>query len=321
MSNHDHREGEFDGKTYLYIRTNPADMGVEPLAPGLDFWVSPDIIVVKPGGAMGDEAVADEENHVEVIVTNAGGLQATDAYVEAFFADPSTVMTPATTTLVGGGFVTVPPYNTATISYPWTPPSSEAGHRCLFARVSLTIPFDSYVNPAIFDVVGDRHVAQRNIHVVSMAKAKRMSFAFVVLNPSEAEARVLVRAEEIRAPEALQLLAMAMHSEAGCLGRHPLGAVALTWGRDRVLDNGARREALHAGLVPLRSHGGVIAARGRAPTADTVDLTLEPGEARQAVLHVARGPSAVAGDLNAVRITQSDTEGTLTGGLTIVVRS
>jgi len=321
VSNHEHREGEFDGKTYLYIRTNPADTGVEPLAPGLDFWVSPDIIVVKPGGAMGDEAVADEENQIQVIVTNAGGLQATDAWVEAYFADPSTVMTPATTTLVGGGFVTVPPYNTATASFPWTPPSSQAGHRCLFARVSLAIPFDSYVNPAIFDVVGDRHVAQRNIHVVSMANAKRMSFAFVVVNPSEKAAQVLVRAEEIRAPEALKLLAAAMRSEAGCLGRHRLGTVGLSWGKDRVLDNGERHEALHAGLVPLRAAGGVIASRGRAPTADAVDLTLEPGEARQAVLHVARGPDTTDGDLNAVRITQTDAEGTLTGGLTIVVRS
>ena len=233
MSNHEGgRDGTFDGKTYLYIRTNPADTGVEPLAPGLDFWVSPDIIVVKPGGAMGDEAVADQENQVQVIVTNAGGLPATDAYVEAFFADPSTVMTPATVTPVGAGFVSIPGYNTATVSFPWTPPASEAGHRCLFARVSLAIPFDSYVNPAIFDVVGDRHVAQRNIHVLSMSKAKKLSFAFVVVNASEKEELVLVRAEELRAPVALRQLGAAMHCEAAVFGRHELGAVGLSWGRD-----------------------------------------------------------------------------------------
>jgi hypothetical protein len=321
VSNHEHRDGTFDGKTYLYIRTNPADTGVEPLAPGLDFWVSPDIIVIKPGGAMGDEAVADQENQLQVIVTNAGGLGATDAYVEAFYANPSTVMTPATATPVGAGFVSIPGYNTATISFPWTPPSSEAGHRCLFARVSLAIPFDSYANPTVFDVVGDRHVAQRNVHVLSMGKAKRISFAFVVLNASQKREQVLIRAEEVRAPAALQQLRGAMHCEAAAFAAHGLGTIGLTWGRERVLHGDERHIALHASLLPARAAGGVVAAKGRASTADNAALTLEPGEARQAVLHVSRGPDAAEGDLNAVRITQTDANGVVRGGLTVVVRT
>jgi hypothetical protein len=320
VSNHEDRNGKFDGKTYLYIRTNPADTGVEPLAAGLDFWVSPDIVVIKPGGVIGDEAVANQQNEVQVTVTNAGGIGATDAYVEAFFADPSTVMTPATATPVGAGFLSIPAYNATSISFPWTPSASEAGHRCLFARVSLAIPFDSYVNPTVFDVVGDRHVAQRNVHVVSTANAKRMSFAFVVLNPSEAQAQVLVRAEEVRAPAALQQIAAAMHCRAAALGTHELGAVGLTWGRERVVVGEERRLALHASLVPPRAVGGLVAAKGRLPTTDAVERELEPGEARRAVLHVLRGPETSEGDLNAVRVTQLDADGVVNGGLTVVVR-
>lgn len=320
MSNHEERNGKFDGKTYLYIRTNPADTGAEPLAAGLDFWVSPDIVVIKPGGVIGDEAVANQQNEVQVTVTNAGGIGATDAYVEAFFADPSTVMTPATATPVGAGFVSVPAYNATSISFPWTPSASEAGHRCLFARVSLAIPFDSYVDPTVFNVVGDRHVAQRNIHVVSTANAKRMSFAFVVLNASAMEARVLVRAEEVRERLALQHLGAAMHCQAASLGRHELGAVGLSWGRERVVVGAERRLALHASLVPARSVGGVVAATGRASSADSLDRPFEPGEARRVVLHVGRGAETVEGDLNAVRVTQVDEAGVVTGGLTVVVR-
>src|SRR6185295_14815785 len=105
---HQGKEGRFDGRTHLFIRTHPADPGVEPLPAGLDFWVSPDIVVVPPGGSPGDEAVAGVVNEVRVTVRNRGGLEAIDAYVDAYVNDPSTVMTPTTSIQVGSGFLTVP---------------------------------------------------------------------------------------------------------------------------------------------------------------------------------------------------------------------
>jgi hypothetical protein len=148
-----------------------------------------------------------------------------------------------------------------------------------------------------------------------------MSFAFVVLNASATEEQLLIRAEEVRAPAALQQLGAAMHCEAAAFGRQALGAIGLSWGRERVLQAEERRDALHGGLVPARAAGGVVAAKGRAPATDTMELTLEPGEARQAVLHVSRSRDAAEGDLNAIRITQSNAEGEVRGGLTVVVRA
>lgn len=112
-----------------------------------------------------------------------------------------------------------------------------------------------------------------------------------------------------------------MHCEAATFGKHPLGAVGLSWGRERVLQGEERRHTALASLIPARAAGGVVTAKGRAPKGDVVELMLESGEARQAVLHVSRGPDAVEGDLNAIRVTQTDAEGTVTGGLTVVVRS
>ena len=177
----DHKpDHEFDGVTRLFIRTNPADDGSVPLAAGLQFWTSPDILIVKPGGAVGGEAVAMQPNQVRVTVWNGGGIPAVDAYVDAFVADPSTVITPATARLIGGDYVTVQGYNSHTLDLPWTPEAADAGHRCLIARVSLIAPPDTYTNPAIFDVVGDRHVAQRNIQVVSVAAGKSAAFRFLI---------------------------------------------------------------------------------------------------------------------------------------------
>ncbi len=48
MPDDEEHKGEFDGKTFLYIRTNPADDGTEPLPSGLPCWISPDITIIQP---------------------------------------------------------------------------------------------------------------------------------------------------------------------------------------------------------------------------------------------------------------------------------
>ena len=146
------REPPFEGRTYLYIRDHPLDDGSEPLAPGLAWYLSPDITVVKPDGTSGGEATANALNTVQVTDTNAGGIAALDAYVDAFISNPNTSFTPAGADSVGGAFLTIPGYGSATVGLPWTPTSSQAGHRCFAARVSLIIPSDTYADGTVFNV-------------------------------------------------------------------------------------------------------------------------------------------------------------------------
>ncbi|MFT3874934.1 MAG: hypothetical protein QM708_00670 [Propioniciclava sp.] len=186
MQHHDHGERDdrpFDATTHLYIRTNPADDGSEPLPPNLAFWASPDIAIERPGGILGGEAEPLVQNRVKVTVTNGGGQPAVDAYVEVFVVTPTTHITPATATLIGDEFVTVQAYSTADVWLPWTPLPSDSGHRCLVARVSLYAPLDAVRDPTIFDVVGDRHVAQRNIQVLEVQAGERRSFRFKLAHP------------------------------------------------------------------------------------------------------------------------------------------
>ena len=187
----------FDGITYLYIRTNPADTGAEPLAAGLQFWTSPDIWIVKPNGTVGGEAVPNQINQLQVTVTNAGGIPAIDALVDAFVADPALAITPATATPVGSGYLDIPAYSTGMISFPWAPQPGDTGHRCIVARVSLVAPLDTYTNPTAFEVVQDRHVAQRNIQVLEVGQGRTITFPFVLGKIDVESVRVIERTREM----------------------------------------------------------------------------------------------------------------------------
>ena len=68
----------------------------------------------------------------------------------------------------------------------------------MLARVCLSFPPDCYVNPTVFDVIGDRHVAQRNIHVVQMAQQMELlSFGFRIVNALPRDAAFMVGAAEV----------------------------------------------------------------------------------------------------------------------------
>ena len=311
--NPDHRDGkDFEGRTYLYIRTHPADMGDEPLPGGLPGWISPDITIIKPDGARGTEAVTGQVNQVEVIVRNLGGITATDAYLEVYVADPSTAFTPTTATPIGSTFITVPGYSAATVALPWTPLASEAGHRCLLARVCLTIPPDCYVNSTIFDVIGDRHVAQRNISVVALAQnMQRLSFGFLITNPFGEAAEFRIQGTELRITQrAMQIVRGALGCGFVQFGQTPLQEIGLT-----IADT--PREGRYWSAMPVGPLRKAAEDLGRA----RASVKLEPGEARYAVLTVGRNPETRPGDVHVVQIAQIDSRTRQpVGGLWLVVQ-
>lgn len=315
------RDRPFDGQTFLYIRTHTADTGAEPLPSGLQHWHSPDIVIEKPGGALGGEAVADSENQVHVNVTNAGGVDAVDAFIDVFFANPSTGFTPATASLIGSGYLTIPGYSARQITFPWTPNGADAGHRCLFARVALYIPPDTYADPSVFDVRGDRHVAQRNIHVVALMRMRSMRFAFNVVNPLPRRLRTRLVAQEVRGEDAQQALRGALGCGFAQFGEQALRTVKIRAGKEqvRVPDDIRLEDRLRPRLtLPI---AGLLQDDDEFNQADDApDFELEPGEVRAAMLYVERNPETRRGDLHAIDIIQQDEEGETVGGLTVVVQ-
>ena len=303
---------EFDNKTFLLIRTHPADVGTTPLSSGLQWWLSPDITIIRPGGVRGTEGKVGENDQVEVVVSNYGGIDAVDAYVEAFLADPSTAFTPATATPVGSGFLTVPNHNLSAIAFPWTPTAADAGHRCMLARVSLAMPFDSYTDPAVFDVVGDRHVAQRNLSVAKL-DGKSLSFGFFVVNPAKQAGTFTLRVTEVRAARTADLIRGAVGCPYAQFGQSRLTSFGLSLGETLPLaGDAASRRSRPVGV--LRKSVGV-------PKARSVRLALEANTQRRAVLTVARNPDIRRGDLNVLQVEQLDAATRRrVGGLWVVVQ-
>jgi hypothetical protein len=315
-------DGEFCGGTFLYIRDHPADDGSVPLPAALEHWLSPDITVIQPNGARGGEAVAGQVNQIEVIVTNACGVTAIDAYVDAFVANPATGFTPATATLIGGGYLTVPSYNTAAITFPWTPSASEAGHRCLLARVSLLIPPDTYLDGTIFDVRGDRHVAQRNIHVVALApQDMNLKFAFGIANTTLEAMTAIVLAEEVRDARQLAQIRAALGCQFAQVGETPLRDVGLVVEQEprMVAALVAATARIGTPTLGLRPRAGRLTNAITTDRQPVIQLDLEPGEVRQAVLYVGRNRETRPGDLHVVAIRQLDQREQLQGGLAVIV--
>ncbi len=305
-------DGEYDNITRLYIRTNPADTGSRPLAGGVPFWLSPDITIVRPGGIRGSEGMVGELDNVEVVVNNKGGMDAIDAYVEAFLADPSTSFTPATAMSVGAGFLTIPNHNLAAINFPWIPTPSDAGHRCMLARVCLSVPYDCYANPAIFDVQNDRHVAQRNLNVLTFEE-DTISFAFLVVNPLKDKSAFVLRITEVSIGRNADFIRRALGCPFAQFGQEKLGGIGLTLGEPVPL--------IHDPGTVLKFPTGVLRAKMEVPRAKTVRLELGHKDRHYAVLTIARNPKIRSGDLNVVQVQQIEPETErIVGGLWLVVQ-
>ena len=303
------REGEFDGRTFLYIRDTAADDGTAPVPPGVPFWISPDIVVTPPGGSPGGPAQAGAVNDLRVSVTNAGGITAHSAQLDVFLADPSTAFTPATADALATTYVTLPGYNVTDVSLPWSPTASQAGHRCLLARISSVLTGDAVANPAIFDVIGDRHVAQRNIAVMAMAEARRTGFHFLLTNPLPDRATFVLRAGAPRMTRALEQMARGSLCGLAQFGTEPVG-VELTANR-RAFADALRFElplgAMHLSPRELEREQGLLARRGT--------ITLAPDEAVHCSLAFSPPQGARPGDVHLVQVAQSDSDRRPVGGL------
>ena len=319
--NHDHvdpKEG-FEGRTYLYIRTNPLDDGNEPLQAGLDVWKSPDINIILPNGTRTLEAIAGVTNNLEVIVNNAGGIEATDVYVDAFINDPSTVLTPATAIPVGNGYLTVPGYSSAGITFPWIPAEEYAGHRCLLARASLILPPDTYVDGSVFDRRGDRHVAQRNIHILSMKKSEAITFSFAIVNPFFKRTQMRFKVGEVRSIQGKNALRASLKCPFAQFGKGKLKKIRLVTGPERVVVPKRKNQMELLRENFSLKNVGKLKRVSMSFSRNLRSLTMAAGEIRQGVVRIERSPKTRPGDLHAVDIVQLRGRKVL-GGLTLILQ-
>ena len=165
---------------YLFMRANPADLGARPVVG--PFWESPDIFIfggVTPSLApavppsFGQIAVAGEPNTIYAHVWNFGKTAAKEVFVEFYWCNPALGISSSSVTLVAqtamslGSKGSGRSHAVVKCPEPWTPTFVNGGHECLLVRV-WDNPSDLPGEPT-FDASINRHVAQRNIHVVPAA--------------------------------------------------------------------------------------------------------------------------------------------------------
>jgi hypothetical protein len=148
---------------YLNIRYDVVDTGVRPLAPGVVFWASPDILV-SPTDAYGNVQPGTQVT-IQAHVLNWGMAAAIAVKVDFYWLNPSLGFTAANCHLIGSTLVSVPAMNYVDVTCPalWTPVFVNGGHECLV--VQCTCPQDPLTNP--FQPSLDRHVGQRNLTVAN----------------------------------------------------------------------------------------------------------------------------------------------------------
>jgi hypothetical protein len=163
---------------FLFMRANPGDLGARPVMG--PFWESPDILLLAgtdPATAppvpptLGQNALAGKPNTIYAHVWNFGIAAAPNVIVEFYWCDPTLGIGPAGANLVGQTMTSLGARGSghahAIVKCPiaWTPTFVNGGHECLVVRVWEETS-DGLGTPP-WDAALNRHVAQRNIHVIA----------------------------------------------------------------------------------------------------------------------------------------------------------
>lgn len=152
---------------------------------GDPWWMSPDIWVV-PGNdpeAAPGQPIVGTPAFLWARVRNNGSTGVQNATVRFYWADPSTGFDRNTAYFVGSSFVTLDPGQVGEVLclQPWIPEFVNDGHECLLAE-AFHLSGDPIPPSPDFNVPTDRHVAQRNISVVTASTSSFFSYSFNIFN-------------------------------------------------------------------------------------------------------------------------------------------
>jgi LysM repeat protein len=295
---------------FLMVRANAGDTAARPIS-GV-FWESPDIFVlpgVEPDAApslppkLGGVAQAGADNTIYAHIWNLGQAPAYQVYVEFWWFNPTLGFGDADANLIGW---TVTGLNARSqrgchkvVKCPtsWKAQFLNGGHECLVVRI-----YDKSTDPLSdprWDAARNRHVAQRNIHVMSSAEAAAKPTLGVNIGPlfTQPAQLAVARADTATMP---WLHLVTMNRTATLSTAAPTGDVGIT----QPVPVGAPLPTL--GAVPDPRGTGLI-GNGGGVTGDG-----------QKVGFVATDSNPGAGNAHVYRVTGSQ-GGQVFGGYTVVV--
>lgn len=161
---------------------------------GNPWYLSPNVWTVPGSDPVGPPGmpVAGQPCYLWAHVQNTGTDPVSGATARFYWANPALGFDRTTANLVGSAFVTLGPGASADVLCltPWVPVYVNQGHECILAEASHATLDPLPAAPA-FNVPTDRHVAQRNLSVLS---ASSFSFAFEVHNPGRKRREFVITA-------------------------------------------------------------------------------------------------------------------------------
>lgn len=177
----------FVDSSFLYIRSYDGDSGNRPFANQV-FWLSPDMRVspITNLAAYTQTLNAGETYALTCAVRNRGDLGVPSAKVEFWLTDPSLGFDTRYATHLTLGAVPatwVNAYGSGQVTFAYTVPPTESGHKCLFARVFSFSPLDLPLDDFRLDPPLDRHIGQLNLNIVGQGQP----FMFNAIHAPNAE--------------------------------------------------------------------------------------------------------------------------------------
>ena len=295
---------------FLFIRANAGDLGARPVVG--PFWESPDILIepgIDPAHApaiptsLGAIAKAGMDNTLYAHVWNLGQAPCPDTLVEFYWFNPALGFDAARANLVGATWVELRARGEANshrlVRCPvsWRAQFVNGGHECLMVRLSQAA-LDPLSAPA-WDASRNRHIGQRNIHVMSAAEAAAKPTLAIGVGPLfGGNAAVAVQRANTGTMPWLHLVTMDRNRTPGTGAAN--GDVGLT----PPTPEGA----------PLPNLGAVPDPRGAGLIGDSHGVA---GDGQQVGFHATDGNPG-AGQAHVYRVTGTQ-NGALFGGYTVVV--
>jgi hypothetical protein len=258
------------------------------------FWESPDVYIepgVAPAAApgvpaqLGQVALANQDNTVYAHVWNLGRAPAREVVVQFYWCNPALGFNPVGATQIGTTFATLGARGSgschAVVKCPvsWVPTFVNGGHECLLVR-AWDVAADPMTTPE-WDASQNRHLGQRNIHVVPPGQSLQSPITLAVGPLFGQAAQITVTRDQPTSMPWLQLHSMTR-------GAFPPAAPP-------------------SGLVGLGTPGGLLDQTG-------VNVT---GEGQQVALGSSDNPPT-PGSAHLYRVTVSQ-NGQAFGGYSVVV--
>lgn len=295
---------------FLFMRANAGDLGARPVIG--PFWESPDILIepgVDPAHApaiptsLGAVARAGVDNTIYAHVWNLGQAPSPDTLLEFYWFNPALGFDGPSANLIGATWTDLRArgesgsHRLIRCPVSWRAQFVNGGHECLMVRVTQAV-LDPLATPA-WDAARNRHIGQRNIHVMSAAEAASKPTLPIAVGPVfDGAAVIAVKRTNAGAVPWLHLVTMDRTRTLGTGA--PTGDVGLT--------------APTPAGAPLPNLGAVPDPRGAGLIGDQHVVT---GDDQQVGFHATDGNPG-AGQAHIYRVTGTQNGG-IFGGYTVIV--